>query len=295
MSISFRNRAEDDNFLLVALAWHGSVTPRILLGVLITACYTAALVLIDAYYYKLPHFDEVTPFEYTGAILGLVLVFRTNAGYERWWEARKLWGGIVNQSRNLFIITWNYTADNPLWRQEMTKWIIAFSYATKESLRNKQRFDDLKDLLTEQEIAQLENAPHSPLFVSNKISALLDQARRKQIIDLFSFKEFEKQRASLIDHIGGCERILKTPMPLVYAIKTRRFILLYLLLLPFSLINTIGLTSVLITVLVAYPLLSLDRIGYELQNPFAIKNLSHLPLETICQGIKSSGMDILNK
>ena len=104
----------------------------------------------------------------------------------------------------------------------------------------------------------------------------------------------EKQRGILIDHLGGCERILKTPMPLVYAIKTRRFILIYLLLLPFSLINPVGLMAIFITVLVAYPLLSLDRIGYELQNPFAIKNLSHLPLETICMGIKIVGVDMMN-
>ena len=286
------NREEHDNFLKVALMWRGSVTPRILSSVLITAIYTYTLIIINEQYYKLPHF-EITPFEYTGAILGLVLVFRTNAGHERWWEARKLWGGIVNQSRNLLIMVWQYSADNPGWRKEMTKWIIVFSFATKEFLRQQKKFNDLKDILNEQEINELKTAQHSPVYVSNKIAELLNQARQKQYLDLFVFKELERQRGILIDHIGGCERILKTPMPLVYAIKTRRFILLYLVLLPFSLIEPIGLMAVFITVLVAYPLLSLDRIGYELQNPFAIKNLSHLPLETICMGIKSIGLDMM--
>lgn len=292
--MSLKNREEHDNFLLVALAWRGSVTPRILFAVFITASYTAALVIINDYYYKLPYFNEVTPFEYTGAILGLVLVFRTNAGHDRWWEARKLWGGIVNQSRNLLTIVWNYTAEDLAWRNEISKWIIVFPYAVKESLRLQKDFDDIKDLLTEQEIIELQNAPHIPMYVTNKIAYLLNEARRKQTIDLFSFKEFERQRSILIDHLGGCERILKTPMPFVYAIKARRFILIYLVLLPFSLINEAGLSSILIMSLVAYPLLSLDRIGYELQNPFAIKNLSHLPLETICEGIKSVGLTILN-
>jgi ion channel-forming bestrophin family protein len=288
------NREEHDNFLKVALMWRGSVTPRILTGVFLTAFYTYALIIINEHYYKLPHF-EITPFEYTGAILGLVLVFRTNAGHERWWEARKLWGGIVNQSRNLLIMVWQYSADNPEWRREVTKWIITFSFAMKESLRLQKDFNDLNDILSEAEINQLKNAPHSPVYVSNKIAELLNQARQKQLIDLFTFKELERQRGILIDHLGGCERILKTPMPLVYAIKTRRFILLYLVLLPFSLIEPVGLMAVLIIVLVAYPLLSIDRIGYELQNPFAIKNLSHLPLETICQGIKSVGLNMLNQ
>lgn len=283
------NREEHHNFLRVALAWRGSVTPRILFGVLIAAFYAFLLAIIDAYLYKLPHF-EITPFEYTGAVLSLVLVFRTNSGYERWWEARKLWGGIVNQSRNLLIMTFNYSADNQQWREEMTKWIIVFSFATKESLRHQKNFDDLNDLLNAQEIAELQNAQHIPMLVSSKIAALLEQARKKQMLDLFVFTEFEKQRALLIDYVGGCERILKTPMPLVYAIKTRRFILIYLLLLPFSLINPVGLMSVFITLLVVYPLLSLDRIGFELQNPFSTKNLSHLPLETICHGIKNNAL-----
>ncbi|WP_300501717.1 bestrophin family protein [Methylobacter sp.] len=280
------NQEENTNFLLGALAWHGSVTPRVLLSVLITGLYTLGLAWIDIHYYKLPGF-AVTPFEYIGAVLGLVLVFRTNAGHDRWWEARKLWGAIVNQSRNLLVMSWNYGADDKQWCNDMTKWIVAFSFAAKESLRLQKEFDDLKAILNDSEIIELRNAPHSPVFVSGKIAALLQQARLNSTIDGFVFLEIEKQRAALIDSIGGCERILKTPMPLVYAIKARRFILIYLLLLPLSLIDEVGLMAVPIAILVAYPLFSLDRIGIELQNPFATKNLSHLPLQSICVGIKN--------
>ena len=79
-------------------------------------------------------------------------------------------------------------------------------------------------------------------------------------------------------------------MPLVYVIKVRRFILIYLLLLPFSLIDEAQVMSPFIAVLVAYPLLSLDRIGLELQNPFAVRNLSHLPLDSICNTIKNNAL-----
>ena len=221
------------------------------------------------------------------------MVFRTNAGHERWWEARKLWGAIVNQSRNLLIMTWNYGSDDKHWREEMTKWVVVFSFATKESLRLKKDFNNLQDTLNESEIEDLKNAQHMPIFVAGKISGLLQQARSEYNLDMLLFTQFEKQRILLIDHIGACERILKTPMPLVYAIKTRRFILLYLLLLPFSLIDLSSSMSAIIAMLVAYPLLSIDKIGLELQNPFAQKNLSHLPLETICQGIKNTGIDML--
>lgn len=289
MSTKFTNKEEHDNFLRGALAWRGSVTPRIFLSVLITGLYTFGIIWIDKNYYDLPHF-AVTPFEYTGAVLGLVLVFRTNAGHDRWWEARKLWGAITNQIRNLVVMTWNYGGTDVSWRNEMTKWLVTFAFAHKESLRLQKNFDELEDLLSTDEIVELQNSPHMPLFVSDKIATLLEKARFTQQIDLFTLSEFEKHRASLIDSIGGNERILKTPMPLVYAIKARRFILIYLLLLPFSLIEEAKMMSPFIAVLVAYPLLSLDRIGIELQNPFSQKHLSHLPLTTICNGIKSSAL-----
>lgn len=283
------NQKEHHNFLFSALVWRGSVTPRILLSVSIASLYTLALAWINEHYYKLPHF-EVTPFEYTGAVLGLVLAYRTSAGHDRWWEARKLWGAIVNQCRNLLITSWNYGGDNKQWCKEMTKWVIAFSFATKEFLRLQIDFEDIKDLLSDSEIAELQNAEHMPVFASNKIAALLAQGRDRHYFDGFTFQAFETQRAALIDSLGGCERILKTPMPLVFVIKSRRFILIYLLLLPFSLIQPMGLMSAAIALLVAYPLLSLDRIGLELQNPFSASNLSHLPLETICDGIKNVGV-----
>jgi putative membrane protein len=284
------NRDESPSFLRGALMWRGSVTPRILPSLLLMTCYCLVIVALDQYWRPLPHL-AVTPFEYTGVVLGLVLVFRTNTGHERWWEARKLWGGIVNQSRNLVIAALNYgeVLNNPQesqWRKEIVKWTVAFSFAARESLRNGKNFDDLSDLLDEQELEALKSAGHMPLFVAGKIASLLQQARSSNHIDGFVFEKLEGQRILLIDYMGGCERILKTPMPLVYAIKARRFILIFLLLLPFSLIENLGFSAVFIYFLVAYPLLSLDRIGIELQNPFATQNLSHLPLHTICDSIK---------
>lgn len=134
-----------------------------------------------------------------------------------------------------------------------------------------------------------------PLFVVSKIASLVQQARIIHHIDGFVFAELEGQQILLVDHIGACERILKTPMPLVYAIKARRFILIFLLLLPFSLIGKLGFSGVFIFFLVAYPLLSLDRIGIELQNPIDTQNLSHLPLHTICYSIKLHCLSLLEQ
>ena len=102
-------------------------------------------------------------------------------------------------------------------------------------------------------------------------------------METFAFIQVDRERALLIDHIGACERILKTPLPRIYSIKIRRFVLLFLLTLPLALLHRFdaGWFIPLITMLVAYPLLSLDQIGIELENPFSTSNLSHLPLDDI--------------
>jgi putative membrane protein len=299
-SNSITNKAESGNFLRSSVKWRGSVSPRILRTLIILCCYSLALELLNYYWQPLPHFD-VTPFEYTGVVLGMVLVFRTNAGYERWWEARKLWGGINNQSRNLVIAALNYGPSDSAWRHDITKWTIAFAFATKESLRSGQNFTELTDLLTSQELAALKSAGHMPLYAADKIAALLRKARTDHNLingmnlDGFGFTVMETQRSLLIDHLGACERILKTPMPLVYAIKIRRFIFMFLLLLPFSLLEKAEFNTYIVFALVAYPLLSLDRIGIELQHPFNIKSLSHLPLDTICENIKLHCLSMLEQ
>ena len=137
-----------------------------------------------------------------------------------------------------------------------------------------------------------------PSFVASKIAALLQDARSNYQntdgakLDSFESYVLEGQRISLVDAMGACERILQTPMPLVYAVKTRRFIFMFLLLLPFSLLEKTGFYTIAIFFLVAYPLLSLDRIGIELQKPFDKKSLSHLPLDALCETIKLQGLDL---
>ena len=159
------NKEESQGFLRGALMWRGSVTPRILPTLMFITFYPLLIVTLDQYWRPLPTLD-VTPFEYTGVVLGLVLVFRTNAGHERWWEARKLWGGIVNDSRNLVIEALSYGNQEGVWQKEIVKWTITYSFATRESLRNSKNFDNLTDLLSEHELEELKSAAHMPLLVA---------------------------------------------------------------------------------------------------------------------------------
>ncbi len=274
-----------ESFWREALALHGSVTPRVLGPVLafglIAAVVTLAADLIeDVTSARLGL--AVAPYEIAGAALGLLLVLRTNAGYDRWWEARKLWGGIVNQCRNLVISGLAYGPRDPDWRDRLVRWTAAFPHAARALLRGGSLPPAVADLF-----GPGATPGHAPARVARELAELLREAGERHALDAYAFLQIDRERALLIDHIGACERILRTPLPRVYAIKVRRFIFLFLVTLPFALLHRVGADWVvpLVTMLVAYPLVSLDRIGVELQNPFDTRNLSHLPLDDIAGGI----------
>lgn len=276
-----------------AFALQGSVTPRVLPHVITFGLIATAICgeswLIERLY-KVQIGLEVAPYEIAGAALGLLLILRTNAGYDRWWEARKLWGGIVNQSRNLVISALAYGPVNPKWRESFVHWAAVFPHVARSSLRGEPLSAEVAALVGSEDACQIGATNHRPSFVALKLAELLREACDQFQMDRFAFVQIDKERASLIDHIGACERILKTPLPLVYAIKIRRFIALFLLTLPFALLNRISGDWMVpfITMMVAYPLVSLDQIGIELQNPFSVDNLSHLPLEGISETIQQN-------
>lgn len=287
------------NFWNQATALNGSVTPYVFKQVLSFGLFAALVSLLEPYLEKrfgVKFALEVNPFEIAGAVLGLLLVFRTNAGYDRWYEARKLWGGIVNQSRNLAIAGLSYGPGNSDWRREFVTWIAVFPHIARLSLRSEAPDEKVIALIGEDAARHIENSGHMPSFVTFKLGQLLQEALDHHELDHFVFLQIDTQRAQLIDHIGGCERILKTPLPLAFAIKIRRFIVMFLVALPIALAHQVNREWLipLITMAVAYPLLSLDQIGVELQNPFLKRNLNHLPLGDISDTIEKNVLGLLN-
>ncbi|TAL57920.1 MAG: hypothetical protein EPN84_13415 [Legionella sp.] len=277
-----------------ALAIHGSVTPRVWKKVLAACLYACFISLLSIFIPSLTL--PISPFEYAGVIMGLILVFRVNAGYDRWWEARKLWGNVVNCSRNLAIIISSYI--EPSNKEEIDKTlglIAAMPYLMKNNLRENTSVDEVKHLLCDDTYAQLQQCQHKPNFISSKLASMLSLMQKSGKLNQFSFLKAEELREAIVDCQGACERILKTPMPFVMAIKSRRFILLFLIILPIALVNYSAYINPIIVTLVAYALFSLDQIGVELQNPFSIENLSHLPLNDICSTIEKNVIEIQKK
>lgn len=262
--------------------------------------FASVVQFLSNYFLRRYHFDlgiAANPFEIVGAVLGLLLIFRTNSSYDRWWEARKLWGGIVNQSRNLAINGLSYGPQEPEWREEFIRWVAVFPHVCRANLRLEPPDEKVVALMGKEVTEQMWASNHMPNYVSFQIARLLRQALQEKKMDQFAFVQADVQRAQLIDHIGACERILKTPLPLVYVIKIRRYLVLFLLALPFALLHRLESEWLipLVTIGVAYPLMSLDQIGVELQNPFSQKSLSHLPLDDISDNIERNVKALLGQ
>jgi putative membrane protein len=249
------------------------------------------------YLYIYPNLTlEIGPHEVAGALLGLLLVLRTNAGYDRWWEARKLWGGIVNQTRNLALIALTHGPADSRWREQFIRWTAAFPWAAMARLRRESSAPELVLLLGEKEAARVHAAEHMVLCVALQIDELLRQAcQGDNGMDRFAFLQAQRERTGLVDHLGGCERILSTPLAKVYSIAIRRFILFYLATLPFALLHKFEKEWMvpIITFVIAHPVLVLDQLGVELQQPFATRSINHLPLDAICRNIEKDLMGLL--
>ena len=285
---------EPKSFWVEAFTVRGSVTGRVMPTAIGFGAFATLVYLL--YYYHLPILAiEVGPHEIGGALLGMLLVLRSNAGQDRWWEARKLWGGIVNQSRNLALTALAHGPPDERWREQVVRWTAAFAYAAKAKLRGDTQAPELTHLLGEEQAARVRAAEHMPCFVALEIDEMLRQACESDGMDRMAFLQAERERCALLDHLGGCERILKTPLAVVYSITIRRFILVYLLTLPFALLHKFEMEwlSPLVTFLVAYPVLALDQIGVELQQPFATRSLNHLPLDDICRTIENNLLALL--
>jgi putative membrane protein len=270
---------------------NGSATPYIVGRTLVFGFIALLVTLIEKLTVQTMAVP-VTPYEIVGAALGAFLVLRTNAGYERWWDGRKLWGGIVNQSRNLVVMALAHGPDDPEWRRRIAAWAAVFAHVSRRSLRSQRDMPELVPLVGTAEAERISSVDHMPSFVALALSRLLREGVDMGM-DHFAYLRAEEERAQLLNHIGGCERIKKTPLPTAYSIEVRQFIFVFLVALPFGILAKADWLTPLVTMLVAFPILALDEIGVELQNPFSQERLNHLPLDEICANLERDLLALL--
>lgn len=262
----------------------GSMVREIFARVTMCVAWSAVVVAIDLHVVNVGIGSIVHAV--LGTAIGLLLVFRTNSSYDRFWEGRRMWGNIINESRNLGRTVSVYLHDAPDLKERAIVWAIAFGYAVMHRLRGECRLDGMDKYAPKEECAGLLEATHPPLEVSQRISGALREARDRGVISDFVLGMIDQNTQLLIDYMGACERIQKTPLPFAYVVHLRRGLILYCYSLPFALANDFGWIAVLLTLLVAYIFFGIEEIGVEIEGPFGYDE-NDLPLERFCEVIEA--------
>lgn len=270
----------------------GSMVREILARVLTCVLWATLVVLVHKYVWEIN--VSSTVHSLVGVALGLLLVFRTNASYDRFWEGRKLWGGIVNECRNLARGARALFGDDPALFATLIAWTSTFAYASMHRLRNApgRGLGPAAARLPADEVAAVLASPNVPLAVSLRMTACLVAARDRGLISDYLLASLDQNIQLLIDYLGGCERIHRTPLPFVYVVHLRRALLLYCFTLPFALVKEFGWTTIADTLGVAYIFFGIEEIGVEIEDPFGF-DANDLPLEAICEKIESDLLALL--
>lgn len=220
-------------------------------------------------------------------VLGWLLVFRTNTAHARWWEARTLWGALVNASRNLAVKGASLRRAPDEDREQLRRCLVAFPIALREHLRRGVRLSDLPGFADEQESPR-----HVPAELARRVYELLGRWRRRQVIDGNDLLVLDEEARKLLDVCGGCERIRNTRLVRSYRVFARQCTTLYLATLPWGIANDFGVWTIPLSVLVAYFMIGLETVAEHVEEPFG-DDEDDLNLEEIGEAIRRTVEQLL--
>lgn len=227
-----------------------------------------------------------------GLALGLLLVFRTNASFDRWWEGRKLLGGMVNRTRDLARQLVAYTPDDSrVVVDDSTRLLNAYFAVAMQGLRNETDLTAVGDVLTEEEREKLgplkSRATVVLLWIAERLGGL---ARAGKISDV-QLLAMDSNLTALVDYIGGCERIVRTPIPFAYAQHIKLFVTLWCFTVPFAIVDAMHGATWFASAVLSFALFGIDEIGVEIEDPFGYDS-NDLPIDRVAQTVKTSMADI---
>ncbi len=258
----------------------GSVLPHIRVNLAVLMALAAAMVWLSESFAVLPLVDG-TPFTVFGIALSLFLGFRNNAAYDRWWEARKLWGGLLADLRSLARECAVFVPD-PGTRDGILRGALAFLHLHRANLRGLSG-----DAEAVRRAPDLVGRPDSASAALDRINAEIAAAHAAGGIDGFGARALSARLGSIALQQAGCERIASTPLPYVYSLLIYRTTYAYCLLLPLALISSAGRLTPVFVGIVAYVFLGLAEVTEELSHPFGA-GLNALPLDALCRAAEIS-------
>jgi len=220
-----------------------------------------------------------------GLVISLLLVFRTNTSYDRWWEGRRLLGALTNVSRNFAIKIKSLRLEEK--HIEFFEYgIPKFAFALKEHLREKQYFGKNSFLI------EVDGGKHIPNQVASSLSTRIYDLLAEGLISQEQLIILSADLQQFTDICGGCERIKKTPIPFSYSAFIKKFVFIYVLTLPIGWVFSLGYFVIPIVPFILYVLASLELIAEEIEDPFGF-DANDLPVDTICDNIEKHVSEIL--
>lgn len=200
----------------------------------------------------------------------------------------------MNETRNLVRSSEAFLIDEPEVRKEIALWMLAFTYGTMNNLRGKKDLGPVVTQLDPEEVSKALNSPHPALYAATKISRILQKAKSQNLINDYVQATIDQNVQLLVDYMGACERINKTPLPFAYVVHLRRALVIYCSTLPFALVDLFNWKwmTVVGTLFLSYVYFGIEEIGVEIENPFG-EDENDLPLEEICESIHRNTRGIL--
>lgn len=282
-------------FQLIFHSYSRQVMKTLTPTLIFMAVYSSLVCYLVIDFFKFPEISfhpTIAMHSLLGIVLGLFLVFRTNSAYDRWWEGRRLWGSLVNSTRNLALKLNAYISrENHEDRDWFAKMISNFAYATKENLRRGVQMAELQPV-SDTFVEELKKYKHKPNRISAMMYEKVNALYRKGDITGDQLITVDKELKDLIDIMGGCERIRYTPIPYSYMMYIKKFIFIYIITLPFGFVTDSGYFTILIVLLVTFVLMSVELIAEEIEDPFGY-DLNDLPTDELSLKIKDNVSEIL--
>ena len=280
------------NWLTLIFAIHKSDTLRMLWKELIyMGVFTLFVAFIKMHYFpEVNNLDKlIAVYSLVGFAISLLLVFRTNTAYDRWWEGRRKWGELVNESRNLSV-TLNATLSDSETKEYFARLIGVFVVSMKEHLRNGIDLEQLE--LTEAEKKIAGKSSHIPATIVGWMHIKIQQLIQENTLTGDNAKLLDKNLNGFLDACGACERIKNTPIPFSYSLFLKKFIFIYVVTLPLAFVSSFGYFSAFIATFVFYVLVSMEVLAEEIEDPFGNDD-NDLPTDTITERIKEITNNIL--
>ncbi len=224
-------------------------------------------------------------------VISLLLAFRTNSAYERWWEGRKLWGALVNNSRNLALKMQAILPDSQKEEREFFCTMIP-NYAVV--LKNHLRVNFHPEEVEENSVFsrhELKQDQHNPNYIAKRIFEQIEKLHRDNTLTNEHLVFLNQELIALTDVCGGCERIKNTPIPYSYNLFLKKFIFFFVMSLPLTLVFTLGYACIPVVAFIFYVLTSMELIAEEIEDPFG-KDSNDLPTDTICNNIRKHVKEI---